>query len=635
MATSRGRVITFYSYKGGTGRSMALANVACLLSRQAEATRGVLAIDWDLEAPGLHHFFRGALPPFRRSVPESASIENKGVIELFQHFDQAIRKNRSKKPLAEEAADEIVRQIAFSDYTLEAVVPKVDLMQAGYFDKNYAERVTAFEWRRFFDSAPTLMRLFAERLTELYDYVLIDSRTGLNDISGICTALLPDQLVLVFTPNRQSLLDGIGAVRKATVYRKQSDDLRPLAVFPLPSRIDVSEPELLEKWRYGNPNDGDDREGYQRRFEDLLTETYGLPSCDLRGYFDEVQIQHVPRYSYGEEIAALVERDNRLSLSRSFAAFADILAKAKSPWDIQSSGKGTAMKIQAVKDYLADERHKLKLHDLVGQEIREVLSKTGENRFTVQGPWSRDEFVVRLHRYEEICADLLRIEALLGFWGEATQRSLLILGPKRLTDPLAPTGGNTGWLALRWYPATLLLYAGGVAAIASKQYENLRELMGVSVSHPYMFSTSERTLGDSVGRAMNEFNEEFKSLPGHERQYTPRSEYLYRFLQPILDDLLFLSGDYDSAFDRFEVFYALEYAERHMTENNDRVWGPIGKFGWKRGDPSNPFAQVVAEAEAGGASWPPLQAGLFGGSIGRFRDVTAGFKELLARLPWY
>lgn len=49
----RGRIITFYSYKGGTGRSMALANVAWVL---AAAGSRVLAIDWDFEAPGLHRY---------------------------------------------------------------------------------------------------------------------------------------------------------------------------------------------------------------------------------------------------------------------------------------------------------------------------------------------------------------------------------------------------------------------------------------------------------------------------------------------------------------------------------------------------------------------------------------------------
>jgi Mrp family chromosome partitioning ATPase len=50
-----GRIITFYSYKGGTGRSMAMANVAWLLALSGAR---VLAIDWDLEAPGLHRYFR-------------------------------------------------------------------------------------------------------------------------------------------------------------------------------------------------------------------------------------------------------------------------------------------------------------------------------------------------------------------------------------------------------------------------------------------------------------------------------------------------------------------------------------------------------------------------------------------------
>jgi MinD superfamily P-loop ATPase len=52
-----GEVITFYSYKGGTGRTMALSNIAVLLARQQNATTPVLMIDWDLEAPGLHHYF--------------------------------------------------------------------------------------------------------------------------------------------------------------------------------------------------------------------------------------------------------------------------------------------------------------------------------------------------------------------------------------------------------------------------------------------------------------------------------------------------------------------------------------------------------------------------------------------------
>lgn len=72
------RVITFYSYKGGTGRSMALANTAWIL---ASAGNRVLTIDWDLEAPGLHRYFH----PFLADK-ELSGQESQGVIDMVLDF---------------------------------------------------------------------------------------------------------------------------------------------------------------------------------------------------------------------------------------------------------------------------------------------------------------------------------------------------------------------------------------------------------------------------------------------------------------------------------------------------------------------------------------------------------------------
>jgi hypothetical protein len=76
---SGGDVITFYSYKGGTGRTMALSNIAVLLARQRNATAPVLMIDWDLEAPGLHKFFH----PFLNSQLLRATP---GLINLIDDY---------------------------------------------------------------------------------------------------------------------------------------------------------------------------------------------------------------------------------------------------------------------------------------------------------------------------------------------------------------------------------------------------------------------------------------------------------------------------------------------------------------------------------------------------------------------
>jgi Mrp family chromosome partitioning ATPase len=65
-----GRIITFYSYKGGTGRTMALANTAWILASNGFR---VLAVDWDLEAPGLARFFEPFLAPEVQAATSGAA----------------------------------------------------------------------------------------------------------------------------------------------------------------------------------------------------------------------------------------------------------------------------------------------------------------------------------------------------------------------------------------------------------------------------------------------------------------------------------------------------------------------------------------------------------------------------------
>src|SRR5215211_5457575 len=75
-AATPGKILTFYSYKGGTGRSMALANVAWILASNGNR---VLVLDWDLEAPGLHRYFY----PF---LVDKELTDSEGVIDLITDF---------------------------------------------------------------------------------------------------------------------------------------------------------------------------------------------------------------------------------------------------------------------------------------------------------------------------------------------------------------------------------------------------------------------------------------------------------------------------------------------------------------------------------------------------------------------
>jgi len=349
---ARGQIITFYSYKGGTGRSMALANVACVLAQQQSLARGkgVLMIDWDLEAPGLHRYFRNRLTTSRLGFEEIDRRDSHdsapGLIDLFCELDKSINSIVDGKKKAEaaaedapwaateEAAQEVVSRINLSDFVISTTIDKLSLLKAGRFNSQdpnaYSEQVNKFNWEALFKKSPHLMRVFAETLAERYAYVLIDSRTGITDISGVSTMLLPEKLVVVFTPNLQSLKGGLELIRKATDYRKQSADLRSLQVFPLVSRVETTESELRHEWRFGNL----DTDGYQPEFEKVLADVYGGERIKLNKYFNQLQIPHIPRYAYGEEIAVLIEKTwDVFSLKRMYHSFADKLITAKAPWE--------------------------------------------------------------------------------------------------------------------------------------------------------------------------------------------------------------------------------------------------------------------------------------------------------------
>jgi len=56
---------------------------------------------------------------------------------------------------------------------------------------DYPERIRKFDWEGFHRQDPGFFRAFRHHLGQKYDFVLIDSRTGLTDTSGICVQQMP------------------------------------------------------------------------------------------------------------------------------------------------------------------------------------------------------------------------------------------------------------------------------------------------------------------------------------------------------------------------------------------------------------------------------------------------------------
>jgi MinD-like ATPase involved in chromosome partitioning or flagellar assembly len=174
-------VVTFYSFKGGVGRSMALVNVGVQL---AQAGKKVLLVDFDLEAPGL--------PTFSLERPLR---DSRGVVDFITQYVET-----------EEAPD-------IKDYLYQSTQfaggGGLWVMPVGQQDEGYAKRLNTIDWRLLYAEQDGY--LFFEDMRRQWesaiapDYVLIDSRTGHSDVEGLCTRQLPNAVCLLFFPNEQNL----------------------------------------------------------------------------------------------------------------------------------------------------------------------------------------------------------------------------------------------------------------------------------------------------------------------------------------------------------------------------------------------------------------------------------------------
>ena len=361
----------------------------------------------------------------------------------------------------------------------------------------------------------------------------------------------------------------------------------------------------------------------------LMSYVYGKVANDKNSH-------QTPHYGYFDgdgdfilsapQLTALEQTDNKDLDILLLVPFADQLPLATD----------TDQKIARVKSLLSADVSSIELHDFVVNEIRRFLAETSEDHFKMEGTFSKEELLERIAKYEVVAKDLSLITACIAYWGKTEHKAILNKAISRSTDRLESRSGLSVWLELRWYPLLLNFYCMGIAAVEGRRYDSLANVFSAPVGTSSL-GRSERVFVEAVANAILQLtrNDVFKYVPGHERYYTPMSEYLFKILQPQLDDLLFLGKAYERTFDEFEILFALVTAD--LNEQRERnPWGPIGRFGWKqqhRDDP--PLSRVLNEARSAGEDWEPLRVGFFGGKLERFNQVAEKYLANVQNLGWW
>ncbi|MDD1414798.1 AAA family ATPase [Dolichospermum sp. ST_con] len=200
-------IVTFFSFKGGVGRTTALVATALTLARNGYR---VAIVDLDLEAPGLSSIFSPNNPkPF-------------GVIDYL--LEKKIQS----------------RNWSLRDHILPINNPlllgnsggQIHLFTAGNVDSNYLEKLARLDFQNLVDHQ--LPETFKGMLKELesavkpLDFILLDSRAGFHDIGGLALTDLSHAAVIFGRQSRQSWAGLTHVIRRLS--RPLSEDREQLPV---------------------------------------------------------------------------------------------------------------------------------------------------------------------------------------------------------------------------------------------------------------------------------------------------------------------------------------------------------------------------------------------------------------------
>jgi ADP-ribosylglycohydrolase len=378
---------------------------------------------------------------------------------------------------------------------------------------------------------------------------------------------------------------------------------------------------------------------------DRVLDEYGLIVCGWSAQWDRAlraafERRHSRRFSIywvsrgepAEEARRLIDLcQARLILSEGADSFfPDLAQKVRALRDLEASDPlAPALAAATVKRYLAEDRYRIRLNDFVGQAIREAAREFDAKNFALAEYFTEAEFLRRMKIYEAGTEVLRHMIVPLCHWGTTT--SILELS----SDGTVNQGPSTDmWRQLRLYPSLLLLYAGGVAALAADNHQ----MFAAVLTRPRYHDHNEQgplLLECCIPRVFRADLKQF--LPGYERHHTPGSNYLVDLLRPLMEVTFPLKNRYEECFDRFEYLVALAYADLRQKSSSQSTlsdfWGPIGRFGWRNRGRAGDMLQVVAEEISKfGENWAPLKAGLFDGSLDRLNTVKAGFDSVVMQV---
>ncbi len=164
------KVVAFYSFKGGVGRTLHLASYLFALldvSKEIQEKTTILVVDADLEAPGLTYW--------DRAEKKQSAVSFIDFLEVY-HYYSPINRQEAMTAFAEEVKKTPRSEGGSTFYFLPACLSDEQLLDTPVLPEHLA-RSPESEW-----TCGDALHQLGKTLS--VDYVLVDLRAGLSEISS-------------------------------------------------------------------------------------------------------------------------------------------------------------------------------------------------------------------------------------------------------------------------------------------------------------------------------------------------------------------------------------------------------------------------------------------------------------------
>jgi CobQ/CobB/MinD/ParA nucleotide binding domain len=190
--TSKSPIVCFYSFKGGLGRTTAMVTSGIALARMGYK---VAMLDFDLEAPGLSTLFSNDM---------EQALEARGIVDFLVDVS-SLNNNMDNLRLSDYYftvnKQDVIGTNGGELLIFPAICEKNETEDIGYISK--LSKINLL----FQNQQPFLPDLLLDKIqSELNpDIILIDTRTGINEIGGLFLSRYADMSFLFFFGNKQNM----------------------------------------------------------------------------------------------------------------------------------------------------------------------------------------------------------------------------------------------------------------------------------------------------------------------------------------------------------------------------------------------------------------------------------------------